>query len=177
MIMKDIETGVDRLVSLVAKVKNIDLNDAAKDLGVSESVVREWAEFLDEEGIISVEYGLSKVILSEKILTKKEAESKIKEYHSKKDAFVRKVETTLQILESETEEFDKIKAEFAELKNDIGSEMDEVKEELDELRHYEDLKHNIDNDIRNAGFTDTRNELEGYKQGIEFAITILRKEL
>ncbi|MBC8501495.1 MAG: hypothetical protein ISS25_04365 [Nanoarchaeota archaeon] len=148
MVMKDIETGVDKLVSLIANKKSVDLDAAAKELGVSESVVREWAEFLEEEGIISIEYGLSKVTLLEKILTKKEAESKVKEYHSKKDAFVRKVETTLRALESETEEFDLIKAEFEDLKKKIGTEMEDVKEELDELRHYEDLKQNIDNDIK-----------------------------
>ncbi|NQU98672.1 hypothetical protein HQ533_04345 [Candidatus Woesearchaeota archaeon] len=148
MVIKDIETGVDRLVSIVAGKKTIDLAAAAKELGVSESVVREWAEFLEEEGVISIEYGLSKVTLSERHITKKEAESKVKEYHSKKDAFVRKVETTIQLLENETSEFDKIKGEFEDLKKKIGTEMEDVKHELDELRHYEDLKQNIDNDIR-----------------------------
>jgi len=148
MVIKDIETGVDRLVSLIANKKSVDLDAAAKELGVSESVVREWAEFLEEEGIISIEYGLSKVTLLEKKLTKKEAESKIKEYHSKKDAFVSKVESTLNALESETGEFDLIKVEFEDLKKKIGTEMEDVKGELDEIRHYEDLKQNIDNDIK-----------------------------
>ncbi|MBC8494883.1 hypothetical protein H8D36_01890 [archaeon] len=147
MVMKDIETGVDKLVSLVEK-KNVDLEAAAKELGVSESVVREWAEFLEEEGLISMDYGLSKITLSNRRITKKEAESKIKQYGSKKDAFVRQVENTIKTLEKETEEFDKIKSEFGDLKKKIGTEMDDVKQELGDLRHYEDLKLNIDNDIK-----------------------------
>lgn len=146
--MKDIETGVDRLVSLISKNKEIELKAAAKELGVTETVVREWAEFLEEEGMISIEYGLSKVTLSERKLTKHEAESKIKEYHSKKDAFVRTVENTMKSLERETDEFETIRNGFLDLKDKIGTEMDDVKEELEDLKYYEELKVSIDNDIQ-----------------------------
>ena len=46
--MANIETGVDKLVKLVAKEKKIELGEAAKQLGVSPTVVQEWADFLDE---------------------------------------------------------------------------------------------------------------------------------
>ncbi|MFH1589629.1 MAG: hypothetical protein ABIB43_03635 [archaeon] len=145
--VKNIETGVDKLITLIHEKKNVDAEEAAHELGVSVSVVREWAEFLEEENLIGIEYGLSKVTLTERKITKKEAETKLKDYHSKKDAFVRKVETTLKSLERETDEFQMIKEEFKELKKHVGTEMEDVKNELDELKHYEDLKQNIDNDI------------------------------
>ncbi|MBU0666718.1 MAG: hypothetical protein KKC26_05130 [Nanoarchaeota archaeon] len=148
MVLKDIETGVDKLVSLVQSKKKIELEVAAKELGVSQEVVREWAEFLEEEGALSIEYSLSKLFLEEKKLSKKEVETKVKEYHSKKDSFVRKAETTLQTLEKETMEFEAIKEKFQDLKKKIGSQMDVVKVELEELKNYEDLKKNIDNDIQ-----------------------------
>lgn len=146
--IKNIETGVDRLISLIQRKRNIDLDKAANELGISESVIREWAEFLEEEGMISMDYGLSRITLSERKLSKKETESRVQDFHSKKDAFVRKVETTIKALERETEEFNLIKNEFSELQKNVGTEMQDVKKELDELRHYEDLKKNIDNDIR-----------------------------
>ncbi len=148
MVVKDIETGVDKLVSLVSSKKKIELEEAANELGVSQDVVREWGEFLEEEGTLTIEYSLSKVFFVEKRLSRGEVATKVKEYGSKKDAFVRKVETTLQTLSKETEEFEAIKEHFADLKHKIGSEMDVVKQELDELKHYEDLKQNIDNDIQ-----------------------------
>lgn len=145
--MGNIETGVDRLVKLVNKEKKISLDAAAKKLGVPKEVVQEWADFLEEESLISVQYSLSKVFLEERRLSKKEVEKKAKEYTSKKEAFVRKVDTTLKKLESETAGFDQIKKQYYELKEEIGNEITQVKDEVAELRHYEDLKKNIDQDI------------------------------
>ena len=51
-----LKTGVDRLVSLIQEKKRISVPEAAKELGVSQIVVEEWADFLEEDGIISIEY-------------------------------------------------------------------------------------------------------------------------
>ena len=69
-----IETGVDKLVNLVKERGRIALADAAKELGVSATVIQEWVDFLEEEGIISVEYKMTKPYLVERKLTKKEVE-------------------------------------------------------------------------------------------------------
>jgi len=145
--MAKIETGVDKLVQLVADRKKVSVDEATKELGVSKTVVQEWAEFLEEEGLISLEYSLSKTYLVEKKLTKPEVKKKEKEYSQKKEAFVRKVDTALKTLEKDTSGFEEIKKAYDSLKDDIGDEIDQVKEELDELRHYESLKQSIDQDI------------------------------
>ncbi len=145
--MSKIETGVDKLVELVAQKKKVSLDDAAKELGVSKTVVQEWSDFLEEEGLIGVEYTLSKTYLVEKRLTKKEAQSKARQYDQKKEAFVRKVDSTLKQLERDTSGFEDIKRAYNALKDDIGDEIDQVKHELDELKHYESLKQSIDQDI------------------------------
>ena len=144
---RNIETGVDKLVSFINRKKKVSINDAADELGVSIPVVQEWADFLEDEGLITVEYKLNKTYLCERKLSKKEVEKKAQVYSSKKDAFTRKVETALKSLQRESEGFDKIKVEFAKLKDTIGSDIDAVRGELQELRHYEDLKKNIDKDI------------------------------
>ncbi|MBN2142198.1 hypothetical protein JW711_02610 [Candidatus Woesearchaeota archaeon] len=144
---KSIETGVDKLVELVNRKKKIALRDAAKELGISNEVVQEWADFLEDEGLISVEDRLSKTYLCERKLSKGEVEKKTKEYSSKKDAFVRKVETAITSLEKESDGLGRIKQEFEKLKDAIGGDIDMVKEELAELRHYEDLKKNIDKEV------------------------------
>lgn len=44
-----IKTGADMLLDLVNKKKKISINKAANLLGVSEVVVKEWAEYIEEE--------------------------------------------------------------------------------------------------------------------------------
>src|SRR3989338_5754464 len=99
-----IETGVDKLVNLVKQRGRIALADAAIELGVSTTVIQEWVDFLEEEGIISVEYKLTKPFLVERKLTKKEVDEKAKEFSNKKDVFVRKAEVSLSFLKKEEDE-------------------------------------------------------------------------
>jgi chromosome segregation ATPase len=145
--MVHIETGVDKLVGIVDKKKKISVDDAASELGVSSVIVQEWADFLEEEGIISIEYSLSKVFLCEKKLSKKEIETKGKEYGDKKDAFIRKVETAMQTLELETKSFERLKEEFLKLKDSLGSEMNKIHDQLSSIKQYEALKRNMDDEI------------------------------
>ena len=145
--MINIETGVDKLVKLVAKEKKIEMSEAAKQLGVSTAIVQEWADFLEDEGLVDTQYSLSKTFLIEKRLTKGEVQKKEKEYENKKEAFTRKVDTILHQLETETADFENIKTQYYALKDQIGDQIDAIKDELEQLRHYEELKKNIDGDI------------------------------
>lgn len=144
---KSIETGVDKLVDLVNRRKRLSINEAANELGVTVPVVQEWTDFLEDQGLITVEYKLNRTYLCERKLTKTEVEKKARVYASKKDAFTRRVETALKSLQRESEGFDRIKEEFKKLKDTIGSDIEQVRVELQELKHYEDLKKNIDKDI------------------------------
>ena len=145
--MVSIETGVDKLVRLVAKEKKIELSDAAKQLGVDTAVVQEWAEFLEEEGIAGLQYSLSKTFIVEKRLAKGDVERKDKEYENRREAFVRKVDSALKRLSDESAGFESIKKEYDSVKDHIGDRIDAVKEEIEQLRHYEELKRSIDQDV------------------------------
>lgn len=145
--MARIETGVDKLVDLVAKEKKIELEKAAKELSVDPAVVREWAEFLEEEGVLGIQYSLSKTFLTEKRMSSSEVEKKGKEYENKKEAFVRKVDAAIKHLEEETAGFESIKKQYDAVKDQIGDEIEAVKEEMEQLRHYEELKKSMDGDI------------------------------
>jgi len=104
-----IETGVDKLVKLVAAEKKVSIEDAAKELGVPISLVQEWADFLEQEGLLDTEYSLSKSYLLEKRLSRDDVVQKSKEYDTKKDAFIRKVDIALGRLESETATFEALR--------------------------------------------------------------------
>lgn len=154
-----IETGVDKLVNLVKQRGKIALADAAKELGVSPTVIQEWVDFLEEEGIISVQYNLTKPFLVERKLTKKELEEKAKEFASKKDVFVRKAEVNLSFLEKHQEELKKIKQEFDKMKQELGLELDTVKSELKELENYQQLRQELQRQIEEQK-TDTKAKIE-----------------
>ncbi len=145
--MAYLETGVDKLVALVAKQKRIELSQAAKELKVDTAVVQEWGEFLEEEGIVSLEYSLSKTFIVEKRMSKAEIVRKEKEYEGGKEAFVRRVDVALKHLDDDTAGFEDIKRQYDDLKHHLGHDMDAVKEEMEQLKQYEELKKSLDADI------------------------------
>jgi len=145
--MKNIKTGVDKLVELISEKKRIELDSAARQLAVGKNVVQEWAEFLEQEGLISIDYTLSKVWLIEKIITKDAMIETTREVSSEKDAFIRKIDVALKALDTETIGFEEVRRHFADIQSHIKTEIDTVKTELDELQRYETLKKNLDKDI------------------------------
>jgi len=142
-----IETGVDKLVKLVKERGRIALADSAKELGVSTTVVQEWVDFLEDEGIISVEYKLTKPYLVERKLTKKEVDVKSKEFEGKKEGFIRKAEVSLSFLQKQSEDLKKVKSEFDRLKGELGLQLDTVRSELEQLEKYQQLKHDMQKQI------------------------------
>ncbi len=142
-----IETGVDKLVNLVNLKERVSSADAAKELGVSTTIVMEWADFLEEEGIISIEYKFTKPFLIARKLAKKDVQEKAKEFSGKKDVFVRKAEISLSFLEKESEKLKGLKEEFEKIKKELGIDINSVKNELEELKNYEQLKLSLDRKV------------------------------
>src|SRR3989338_4697209 len=142
-----IETGVDRLVNLVDEKGRVSSADAAKELGVSTTVVMEWAEFLEEEGVIKIEYRFTKPFLIARKLAKKDIQEKAKEFSGKKEVFVRKAEGSLSFLEKESEKLKSLKEEFGKIKKELGIDIGSVNNELEELKNYEQLKLSLDRKI------------------------------
>lgn len=147
--LSNIETGVDKLMQLIHEKKEISTSDAAKKLGVSKVVIQEWADFLQEEKAIDIDYKLTNTLLKEKTITEDELDKKGQQIGSIKDAFVRKAETMLTSIESDMQGFDKLKSGFLDLKKELGKELEKVKDDLSELETYQNLKKNIDQDILN----------------------------
>lgn len=143
-----IETGVDKLVSLVSAKKKISMKDAAKELGASLSSVEEWAAFLEEEGIITIEYKFTTPYLISKAFSEKDIESKIKDFHSEKENMVRKAESEIAYLDHESDVLDILKKNFAELKSSFGSEFDKAKAEIAKLEQYSKMKTQLADEIQ-----------------------------
>src|SRR3989338_11633453 len=132
-----IETGVDKLVKLINSKGTVSSADAAKELGVSTTVIMEWADFLEEEGIISLEYKFTKPFLVARKLAKKDVQEKAKEFSGKREVFVRKAEVSLSFLEKESGKLKTLKDEFEKIKKGLGFDIDKIKDDLLELQKYE----------------------------------------
>lgn len=139
-----IETGVDKLVNLINAKGRVASYDAARELGVSSTVIMEWADFLEEEGIISIEYKFTKPFLVARKLQKKDIQEKAKEFAGKKDVFIRKAEVSLSFLDREANKLRNLKEDFDKIKKDLGLDIDSIKNELAELKKYEELKLTLD---------------------------------
>ena len=143
-----IETGVDKLVKLIQQKQKISIPDAAKELGVSLTVIEEWADFLEEEGIISIEFKFTKPFLTIRGLTKKQIKEKSKEFSGKKENFIRKAEGTLTFLENEEKKLKDVKDKFDELKGDFSTEIQEMKKDISELERYNNIRLNLNKEIQ-----------------------------
>jgi len=177
-----IETGVDKLVKLVKQSGRISVPDAAKILSVSSTIVMEWADFLEEESIINVEYKLTKPFLVDRKITKKEVEEKSKEFETKKDLFVRRSEMTLGLLERQAIELKNVKNEFNQLKKKFGIDLGDVRSEMKELESYESEREHLTNRIMaekaNAEKTlgDLISRVSSEEKNLKLALASIRKE-
>ncbi|MBU2561146.1 MAG: hypothetical protein KKD17_02530 [Nanoarchaeota archaeon] len=131
-----IETGVDKLVRLISERKKISVKDAAKELGVSVSSVEDWADFLEEEGIISIQTQFATVYLVEKKIGKKELEEKVKAVREEKDEFMKRVESSINALARDREEIKLIDGEFKQIKDLLESNFSRLHKKLEKLEDF-----------------------------------------
>ncbi|MEK6949513.1 MAG: hypothetical protein AABX34_04775 [Nanoarchaeota archaeon] len=177
-----IETGVDKLVKIINSRGSVSSVDAAKELGVSPTVVMEWADFLEEEGIIGIEYKFTKPFLVTRKLAKKEVQEKAKEFEGKKDVFVRKAEVSLSFLEKVSSKLKTLKDEFEKIKKGLGFDIDKIKDDLIELQKYEQLKIELDKKVeeqKNASINklqDITNQISMEKKKYDNMLQEIKKE-
>ncbi|MBI4158936.1 hypothetical protein HY500_01610 [Candidatus Woesearchaeota archaeon] len=94
----NITTAVDSLVLLVNAKKRISMEEASKTLGLPDSIVNEWATFLEEENIIKIEYQLTTPFLVETEDTKRVVEEKLN-IVIEKDLISRKVSVMISAID------------------------------------------------------------------------------
>ncbi len=147
MVGTNIQTGVDRLVELVSEKKKVSVDDAAKKLGVGKDVVQEWAEFLEEEGLVTLEYSFSKTFIVEKKISRDDVLGSAKEVSSEKEALARKIDVAISSLQDETAGFEDIRKQFTNIQSHIKEEINVVKSQLTQLERYDSLRKNLDKDV------------------------------
>jgi len=180
--MKNITTGVDRLIAILREKQKISLNAVSKTINMEQGVVQEWAELLEKEGVITITYKFSKAWLELKKIDNKTVEVSAKEVISEKDAFSRKIEAAIKSIEKETSGFEEIKNSFNNIQSNVKTELETVRKEMRELEKYENLKTNLRKEIESQK-KDYENfkklydrELSEYDEKEMFLIADLEKE-
>lgn len=151
--MGNIQTGVDRLVALVKEKGKIAIDEAAKTLGVSKDNVQEWADFLEEESIIEIKYGLAKTYLVDRKLTKTESVQQERQYEQRRETYVGAVDASIRVPEPlmagsggrapptsfsrEALDIEALKREFLTLKNELLRSVATIHSELRSIHSLE----------------------------------------
>ncbi|MBI4439263.1 hypothetical protein HY640_04990 [Candidatus Woesearchaeota archaeon] len=144
---EEITTGVDRLVSVIEKRKRISISDAAAELSVPGVVVEEWAEFLKDQGVIDIEYKFTRPFLVKKEFTKEELVKRSKDFESRKDIFIRQVQSAINYVEKESLGLSSLREEFKRLGSELEGEVKKVRADLSVLEDYNEMKRGVDQEI------------------------------
>ncbi|MGM5481756.1 MAG: hypothetical protein ACQESE_05105 [Nanobdellota archaeon] len=141
--MKEISTGIDRFAQLINKHKKLSSERAAKLLNIDKEVIEEWAELLEQENIVSLNYKFSTMYIEAKEQTKDDVVRAAKEVYSERDALKRKVDAAIRSIDKDTSGFEEVRKEFDIVQKHIKDELEKVRKETEELDHYDSLKQNL----------------------------------
>ena len=138
-----ITTGVDQLVQLLRERKRISLAEAAKQLAVPRELVEEWTDFLEERGLVKLEYKFTTPYL---VYTKPTAETvrkTEKSFQNKREAFQRQVESTLRVIQQHAAGLLDVKQHLDRLNAEIEEKVKHIREELQALERFDTLKKDL----------------------------------
>jgi len=149
-----ISTGVDSLIRFVKDRGRVEIGAAARELRLPAKTVEDWAHVLEEEGIITIEYRLTKAYLAWRVPAAKEVEQKREKLEERAtgtrqeiEGLLARVEEGGRSLSAMQEEIanltarpmsaadaDSLRRELAELQSSYAGKIKATSEKLDALR-------------------------------------------
>ncbi|MCX6775805.1 MAG: hypothetical protein NT130_03090 [Candidatus Micrarchaeota archaeon] len=175
-----ISTGVDGLVKLVRDRGKIELREASIELGISQGVIEEWAKVLEKEGIVKIDYMLTKVYLTIPSGEKSEVERKARDITEMQVTMSRGVESEVKRLERFGRELDEMRDEFMGVSKLFEDKMAAVRQKVRELdtleKKHEELcyrgrctneKFVRDTEVLRKRIEESEEKLEKLQKGID----------
>ena len=138
-----ISTGVDSFIRLLRDSKKIELSEAAVKLGLSKDMLEEWAYVLEEQGLVKIDYKLTKMYLIWIAKSKIELADKAAEIKDRKSSMERETETQLERVIALGKQLDSLRKEFGRVSEAFEIKMGGVKRRLEELNEVKRAKEDI----------------------------------
>ncbi|MFH1393557.1 MAG: hypothetical protein ABII71_01930 [Candidatus Micrarchaeota archaeon] len=121
-----ITTGVDALVRLVKRKGKIELEECSRLLNIPISTIEEWARVLEEEGILSMEYRLTKIYIVWVTPTESEIEEERESFYSERETLQKEVEGVKTRISPEIESISELEAQFEEFYKKVHPRLEKL---------------------------------------------------
>lgn len=121
-----ITTGVDALVRLVKEKQRIELEDAASILNIPPETLEDWARVLEEEGIVRIEYRLTKIYLLWIKPTAEEIATEADSFYEEKEDIQKQVEEFRKNMAKRQDDLDSLQKSFSDFYLKTYSKMEEL---------------------------------------------------
>ncbi|MBU1681726.1 hypothetical protein KKE38_02820 [Candidatus Micrarchaeota archaeon] len=128
-----ITTGVDALVRLIKEKQRIELEDASSILNIPSESLEDWARVLEEEGIMRIEYRLTKIYLVWTKPTVDEIETERESFYEEKEDIQKQVETFRGKMKERKDNLTNLHSSFGEFYDKTYSKMQELEKKISPL--------------------------------------------
>lgn len=109
-----ITTGVDALVRLVKEKQRVELEEAASVLNIATETLEDWARVLEEEGILRLEYRLTRIYLLWVRPTEEEVSAEVASFREERAGIEKEVAEFRKKAAKEGGGLDDLRQSFAE---------------------------------------------------------------
>jgi DNA repair exonuclease SbcCD ATPase subunit len=167
-----ITTGVDALVRLVKEKQRIELEEASGILNIPQETIEDWTRVLEEEGILKMEYRLTRIYLLWVRPTEEEISQEKESFYEEKKGLEGEVERIRQNVSSGVGEAEGLKKSFDQFYAKVYGRMEALEKMValvpaaktiseDILGKYSDDLSKIETDLQDArtGLRDIKSEI------------------
>ncbi|MEW6036145.1 MAG: hypothetical protein AB1529_06020 [Candidatus Micrarchaeota archaeon] len=121
-----ITTGVDALVRLAKERQRIELEEASSVLNIPQETIEDWARVLEEEGILRIEYRLTRIYLLWVKPTEEEVAQEKESFYEEKKGLETEVEQFKQKITAESNDLEGLQKSFGEFYAKVYAKMDSL---------------------------------------------------
>lgn len=125
-----VTTGVDALVRLVKQRGRIELEEASKGLKIPADTIEDWARVLEEEGIIRVQYKLTKIYLVWVTPTEEEVAVEKESFYKEKAELEKEIAEVREKIKPQMEEMETLRSSFAKFYENVYAKLDAMEKKL-----------------------------------------------
>src|SRR5512143_1381894 len=167
-----ITTGVDALVRLVKERQRLELEDASSVLNIPQETIEDWSRVLEEEGIIKIEYRLTRIYLVWVKPSEEEVATERQSFYEEKKGLEGEVEQFRQKVGADSAELQDLQSSFADFYTKAFARIDALEKTVSPLPAAKTLSEDT--------FSKYENELRGMESQLQEAksgLEGIRKEI